>query len=90
MALVAVGLALCVLGVLFVALGFVGACRVVFRTGQEAGGPEPHGMGAIVPEKWAKLISALVELVKVAPVWFLCVFSGVARVGIGSVLITAA
>jgi hypothetical protein len=88
--MVILGAVLCALGVLFVALGFAGACKVVFAGGQRVAAPQPEGIGAFDPEKWATLIKALVQLVKVAPAWFLCVFTGVALVAIGVALISTA
>ena len=79
------GVVLIVLGVSFVILGFVAAAQEVFRSAK----PGKQSLGSSLdPEKWAKLLTALTELVKVAPQWFLLVLVGLAMLGAGSAMIS--
>jgi uncharacterized membrane protein len=77
--MVIVGVALIVVGLGFIGLGFVAAARAVFHYAQPS-----RDLGSIDPEKWAKLVGAFSELVKVAPEWLLITLVGVALTAIGS------
>lgn len=66
-------------GIAFVLLGLVAAAREVLRAQTEG----VRG-SSVDPESWAKLLSALTELIKVAPQWLLLVGVGLAMVVIGS------
>ena len=78
-----VGVILIVVGLAFLLLGLAAAARQVF---QQATAPRTRGL-PIDPEKWAKLVSALTELVKVAGVWVLLTLVGGALIGVGAYLI---
>jgi hypothetical protein len=75
-----IGVILMVLGLAFIGLGFAAAARAVFQRAR----PSRADVGAIDPEKWAKLVGALTELVKVAPQWLLLTLMGIALVAVGS------
>lgn len=74
----AVGWILVALGVAFVLLGLIAAVREVMRADMRERGT------AADPEAWAKLFTALTELVKIAPLWFLLVLVGLVMVFFGS------
>lgn len=81
--MVVLGIVLIVLGVAFIVLGLAAAAREVFRRSRE---PADRGL-PIDPEAWEKLVRAIVELVKVAPQWFLLTLVGAALVGLGGALL---
>jgi len=81
--MVVFGIILIALGVAFILLGLTAAAREVFRKSTE---PATRGL-PIDPAAWGKLLTALTELVKIAPQWFLLTLVGAALVGIGAALL---
>ena len=80
------GVVLIVIGIAFLLLGLAGAAREVFK--KTAPQPGERSLGATFdPEKWAKLVGALNETIKLAGVWFAMVLVGGGLVGAGAYLL---
>jgi hypothetical protein len=80
------GVVLIVIGIAFLLLGLAGAAREVFKKAA----PQPGQRGilsSIDPEKWAKLVGALNETIKLAGTWIAIVLVGGALVGVGAYLL---
>jgi hypothetical protein len=81
-----VGVVLIVIGVAFLLLGLAGAAREVFKKATPR--PGDRGLlGGLDPEKWAKLVGALNETIKLAGTWFAVVLVGAVLVGAGAYLL---
>ena len=68
-----------ILGVLFLFLGFAGAVREIVRN--------RVGAREFDPEAWAKLITALNQLISIlatSPMWLACVLLGLLLIFLGS------
>ena len=76
------GIVLVLIGIAFLLLGLSGAARAVFTDLKD-----PRAQSLDV-EKWAKLVTALTELVRIAPAWVLMTLAGAALIGWGSVLLS--
>jgi uncharacterized membrane protein HdeD (DUF308 family) len=79
---VLLGIVLIVIGVLFILLSLVAAARTVLR-GSSQTTPGPAGLGPFDPEKWAKLVEAVTNFLKVAPGWLVLTLVGAALVAWG-------
>jgi hypothetical protein len=84
--MVVLGVVLIVIGVAFLLLGLAGAAREVFRKATPKPG-ERSVLGALDPEKWAKLVGALNETIKLAGSWIALVLVGGGLVGAGAYLV---
>ncbi|MEA2466216.1 MAG: hypothetical protein QOJ57_342 [Thermoleophilaceae bacterium] len=75
------GIALIVVGFLFIVLAMVAAARKIF---QKAQAPAGQALGAFDPGAWAKLITAIVNFIKVAPEWLLLAVVGAGLIAWGA------
>jgi hypothetical protein len=75
-----VGIALIVVGFLFVFLALVAAARKVLQRSRK---PSSAGVGPIDPESWAHLLGAATAFVKTAPEWLLLAVVGAGLIGWG-------
>ena len=77
------GVVLIVVGFLFIGLAMVAAAKKVF---QAAAKPGAQGLGAFDPDAWAKLVTAIVSFVKVAPEWLLLAAAGAGFIAWGTTM----
>jgi hypothetical protein len=85
---VVLGVVLIVIGVAFLLLGLAGAARDVFQKTHPQSGDRAL-LPAFDPEKWATLVKALNETIKLAGAWFAMVLVGGILVGAGAYLLNA-
>jgi len=78
------GIVLLVVGVLFIFLGIVAAARQAVRSSAER---QPEGIAPFDPEKWGKLIDAVTNLIKAAPLWLLLTAVGAGLVAWGGAML---
>lgn len=69
-------IALSVVGLSLIVLGFFDVLRLV-RAEQRA---EPPILGSSDPESWAELVRAVVELIRASPRWLLLILTGAALI----------
>lgn len=79
-----IGIGLIVVGFLFIGLAMTAAAKKVF---QKATQPAAQAVGAFDPEAWAKLVSAVVNFVKVAPEWLLLAAVGAGFIAWGTTMV---
>jgi hypothetical protein len=79
-----VAIALIVLGFGFVILAMVSAAKTVF---EKATKPSAQALGPFDPDAWAKLVTAVVNFVKVAPGWLLLATVGCGMIAWGTTML---